>query len=115
MDVTIHKIAQKMFLAFERSFTVFTQLTRQSQAAFEDNDWPMIQYLSQQRIDVYEANLEEDGNEAQSVESGFRGVFRGFDGLEEMIRTCRYPRIMVQPIAIYRSVKPNKALQRTSR
>ncbi|AFT67370.1 hypothetical protein [Cycloclasticus sp. P1] len=62
-----------------------------------------------------EANLEEDGNEAQSVESGFRGVFRGFDGLEEMIRTCRYPRIMVQPIAIYRSVKPNKALQRTSR
>jgi len=62
-----------------------------------------------------EVNLEEDGNEAQSVESGFRGVFRGFDGLEEMIRTCRYPRIMVQPIAIYRAVKPNMALQRTSR
>lgn len=60
-------------------------------------------------------DLEEKGNEAQSVESGFRGVFRGFDGLEEMIRTCRYPRIMVQPIAIYRSIKPNKALQRTSR
>tara|TARA_R110000787_G_scaffold257599_1_gene362789 strand:+ start:343 stop:1416 length:1074 start_codon:yes stop_codon:yes gene_type:complete len=62
-----------------------------------------------------EADLDEDGNEAQSVENGFRGVFRGFDGLEEMIRTCRYPRIMVQPIAIYRAIKPNKALQRTSR
>jgi len=60
-----------------------------------------------------EADLDEDGNEAQSVENGFRGVFRGFDGLEEMIRTCRYPRIMVQPIAIYRSIKPNKQLQRT--
>lgn len=59
MDVTIHKIAQKMFLAFERSFTVFTRLTRQSQAAFEDNDWSTIQSLSQQRIDVYESNLEE--------------------------------------------------------
>ena len=46
-------------------------------------------------MDVFEF-----GNEAQSVESGFRGVFRGFGGLEEMIRTCRYPRIMVQPIAI---------------
>lgn len=60
-------------------------------------------------------DLDEDGNEAQSFESGFRGVFRGFDGLEEMIRTCRYPRIMVQPIAIYRAIKPSKALQRTSR
>lgn len=53
-----------------------------------------------------------EGNEALSVENGFRGVFRGFDGLEAMIRTCRYPRIMVQPIAIYRSIKPNKKFQR---
>ncbi len=58
---------------------------------------------------------EKEGNEHLSVESGFRGVFRGFDGLEKMIRTCRYPRIMVQPIAIYRAIKPNKALQRPSR
>ncbi|MGY3871061.1 DUF6414 family protein [Aeromonas crassostreae] len=56
--------------------------------------------------------LGEEGNEAQSFENGFRGVFRGFDGLEEMIRTCRYPRIMVQPIAVYRAIKPNKALKR---
>lgn len=59
--------------------------------------------------------IEKEGNEHLSVESGFRGVFRGFDGLEKMIRTCRHPRIMVQPIAIYRAIKPNKALQRTSR
>lgn len=58
------------------------------------------------------ADLELEGNEAKSVEKGFRGVFRGFDGLEGMIRTCRYPRIMVQPIAIYRAIKPNTALQR---
>ena len=50
--------------------------------------------------------------ESQSFENGFRGVFRGFDGLEEMIRTCRYPRIMVQPIAVYRAIKPNNTLKR---
>jgi len=64
-----------------------------------------------------EFDLEDDedkGNEAKSFEKGFRGVFRGFDGLEEMIRTCRYPRIMVQPIAIYRSITPNKTSQNTS-
>jgi hypothetical protein len=58
-------------------------------------------------------NLDEEGNEHLSVESGFRGMFRGFDGLEAMIRTCRYPRIMLQPIAIYRAIKPNKLLKRT--
>lgn len=57
--------------------------------------------------------VEEEGNEAESIEKAFRGVFRGFDGFEEMVRTCRYPRIMVQPIAIYRTIKPNKKLQRT--
>ncbi|MDD9177110.1 hypothetical protein PVK63_19770 [Aliivibrio sp. S2TY2] len=56
--------------------------------------------------------IDEEGNEALSVENGFRGVFRGFDGLEAMVRTCRYPRIMVQPIAIYRSILPNPKFQR---
>lgn len=56
--------------------------------------------------------IDHEGNEALSVENGFRGVFRGFDGLEAMVRTCRYPRIMVQPIAIYRSIKPNKKYRR---
>jgi len=64
--------------------------------------------------EIEDKDLDEDGNESQSFENGFRGVFRGFDDLEEMIRTCRYPRIMVQPIAIYRAIKPNKALQRSS-
>lgn len=54
-----------------------------------------------------------EGHEAESIERGFRGVFRGFDGFEKMVRTCRYPRLMVHPIAIYRSIKPNEALQRT--
>jgi len=35
--------------------------------------------------------VEEEGNEAESIEKAFRGVFRGFDGFEEMVRTCRYP------------------------
>ncbi len=49
----------------------------------------------------------------ESVENAFRGMFRGFDGLEAMIRTCRYPRVLVHPILIYRQTSPNKALQRT--
>jgi hypothetical protein len=47
----------------------------------------------------------------ESVESAFRGVFRGFDGMEQMIRTCRFPRVLVQPLVVYRSVEPNPALQ----
>jgi hypothetical protein len=50
----------------------------------------------------------------ESVERGFRGVFRGFDGLEQMIRTCRFPRVLVHPLTVYRSVAPNPAFQRTT-
>lgn len=54
----------------------------------------------------------ENANEQKSIEKAFRGVFRGFDGFEEIVRTCRYPRLMVHPVAIYRSMKPNKSFQR---
>ena len=57
----------------------------------------------------------EDLKDYESVERAFRGMFRGFDGLEAMVRTCRYPRVMVHPILVYRQTSPNKALQRTSR
>ncbi|MCI5209208.1 MAG: hypothetical protein D3910_10535 [Candidatus Electrothrix sp. ATG2] len=62
------------------------------------------------------SELDRDENKDNNLlfEKAFRGMFRGFDGLEELIRTCRYPRIMVQPIAIYRAVKSNEALQRQS-
>lgn len=49
--------------------------------------------------------------DAQSVESAFRGVFRGFDGIESLIRTCRYPRVLVHPLLVYREAQPNKVLQ----
>lgn len=47
----------------------------------------------------------------ESVERAFRGVFRGFDGLEAMVRTCRYPRVLVYPVLVYRQTSPNKRLQ----
>lgn len=47
----------------------------------------------------------------ESVERGFRGVFRGFDSLEKMIRTCRFPRVLVHPLTVYRSVAPNPSFQ----
>lgn len=52
-----HAIAQRMFLAFERSFTVFTHLTREAKTAFEQNDWENLNDISDQRFDVYEDNL----------------------------------------------------------
>ncbi|UXD88619.1 DUF6414 family protein [Thalassolituus hydrocarboniclasticus] len=57
----------------------------------------------------------EDLKDYESVEHAFRGMFRGFDGIEAMVRTCRYPRVLVHPILVYRQTSPNKALQRTSR
>ena len=57
----------------------------------------------------------EELEDYESVESAFRGMFRGFDGIEAMVRTCRYPRVLVHPILVYRQTSPNKALQRTSR
>lgn len=41
----------------------------------------------------------------ESVENAFRGLFRGFDGLEQMVRTCRYPRVLLYPLTVYRSVE----------
>jgi len=79
---------------------VITSIPQKEGSSFE----PMKEF---ERIDTGEGK-----NKEESFENGFRGVFRGFDGLEEMIRTCRYPRIMVQPIAIYRAIEPNPALQR---
>ena len=40
----------------------------------------------------------------EAVEKAFRGLFRGFDGLEQMIRTSRFPRVLVYPLTVYRSV-----------
>lgn len=50
----------------------------------------------------------------ESIEKAFRGVFRGFDGMERMVRTSRFPRILVQPLTVYRGVAPNPSFKRTS-
>lgn len=50
----------------------------------------------------------------ESIENAFRGVFRGFDGMERMVRTSRFPRILVQPLTVYRGVAPNLSFKRRS-
>lgn len=52
----------------------------------------------------------EELEDYESVENAFRGIFRGFDGIEAMVRTCRYPRVLVHPVLVYRQTSPNKAL-----
>lgn len=48
--------------------------------------------------------------DTEAVENAFRSLFRGFDGLEQMIRTCRFPRVMLYPVLVYRTAMPNKTL-----
>jgi hypothetical protein len=50
----------------------------------------------------------------EAIESAFRGVFRGFDGMEQNVRTSRFPRILVQPLTVYRSVESKHLLNRLS-
>lgn len=50
-----------------------------------------------------------DLKDFESIESGFRQLFRGFDGFEAMIRTAHYPRVLVYPIVVYREVSPNNS------
>lgn len=51
----------------------------------------------------------------ESVEHAFRGLFRGFDGLEQMIRTCRFPRVLVHPLTVYRSIAPSSSVESAAR
>jgi hypothetical protein len=68
---------------------IVTSVPRES----ADNFIPLIEF-------------EKDGlADHELIERAFRGVFRGFDGIEQMIRTCRFPRVLVQPLTVYRSVK----------
>jgi hypothetical protein len=40
----------------------------------------------------------------EAVERGFRSVFRGFESFEQMVRTCRYPRVLLYPLLVYREM-----------
>ncbi|MCI5128027.1 MAG: hypothetical protein D3905_04880 [Candidatus Electrothrix sp. AS4_5] len=48
--------------------------------------------------------LKGDLSSKEAVERGFRSVFRGFEGFEQMVRTCRYPRVLVSPLLVYRQM-----------
>ncbi len=43
----------------------------------------------------------------QTFEKGNREVFKSIDTLEKLTRTCRFPRVQVQPLLVYRSFAPN--------
>ncbi|MCI5141283.1 MAG: hypothetical protein D3909_06065, partial [Candidatus Electrothrix sp. ATG1] len=52
--------------------------------------------------------LSGDLSSREAVERGFRSVFRGFEGFEQMVRTCRYPRVLVHPLLVYREMGGGK-------
>jgi hypothetical protein len=43
----------------------------------------------------------------QTLEKGNRDVLKSVNTLEKLMRTCQYPRVMVQPLMVYRSFAPN--------
>jgi len=49
-----------------------------------------------------------DLGKGEGFEKALRGVFKGFDGMEAFIRTCRYPRLLVLPILVYRESAARK-------
>lgn len=51
---------------------------------------------------------DEELDDSQGWEKVLRNLFRGFDGFEQMVRTCRYPRILVYPLLVYRKSSPKK-------
>lgn len=83
-------------------FTILGVIT--SVPSSEDESFVPLQEFEKEELEDHE-----------SVESAFRGMFRGFDGMEAMVRTCRYPRVLVHPILVYRETSPNKELQWVSR
>ncbi len=56
----------------------------------------------------FDANIEisPESADQREFEKGFRGVFRGFEGFENMIRYSRYPNVTVYPVAVYRDIRP---------
>ena len=63
----------------------------------EDESFNPLQEFDKEELDDYE-----------SIENAFRGLFKGFEGFEALIRTCRYPRVLVHPILVYRETSPYK-------
>jgi hypothetical protein len=52
-----------------------------------------------------EQRSDETREDQEAFERGFRGVFSGLKGMEEMVRFAGYPTITVQPIAVYRTIR----------
>lgn len=53
--------------------------------------------------------FEEQGQESMSAdmsfEKGLRDVFRGLEGLEQLVRFSRFPNVTVYPLAVYRTIR----------
>lgn len=62
--------------------------------------------MASENFDPMAEFAKESLTDTESVESAFRGMFRGFDGIEAMIRTLRFPRVLVHPLLVYRKAIP---------
>lgn len=66
----------------------------------------LISSLPRDNEELFDPLKDEIGtNEHAVFEKAFRGVFRGFEGIEQFVRYSNFPRITINPLAIYREIK----------
>jgi len=80
-------------------FGLITSLPEIGDTAFD----PMSEFQLESSQDFGNDDLRE-------FEKGFRGVFRGFQGFENMVRYSRYPNLTIYPIAVYRDIRSAERL-----
>jgi hypothetical protein len=54
---------------------------------------------------LQEFSKDHDQKPEEIFERAFRGVFKGFEGLESFVRYSRYPNVTITPLAVYRNIK----------
>lgn len=67
----------------------------------------MVTSLPKENEELFDPLKDDQDNKEDSIvfEKGFRGVFRGFEGFEQFVRYSSYPRITLNPLAVYRDIE----------
>lgn len=60
---------------------------------------------NQELFDPLEGIVEDSEDESVALETAFRGVFRAFENFEKFVRYSDYPRITINPLAVYKEIE----------
>lgn len=67
----------------------------------------MVTSLPKEREELFDPLKDKEVDKEASIvfEKAFRGVFRGFEVFEQFVRYSSYPRITLNPLAVYRDIE----------